>query len=173
MGSITTKIWYAPVSDFEVGGIPAVPVSPDDIESAAVVTGLFDFLSGKTWKTIDIIRETGSIVCEPQGEVDGKSFLNKLSFTIAGNTKKGLGFSRYANNTDLIVIAKESDGQLRMLGSEDFGAKAEEIAPTTGATTADRKQISFVVSYPSVSPAPVVEGYDPDNPVSSSSSASA
>lgn len=170
MGSLSTKIWFAPKSDFEVGGIPGPPDSPASIVAAAVVSGLFDFKAGKTWQTIDVIRETGSIVCEPQGEVDGKSFINKLSFTIAGNTKKGLGFSRYANNTDLILIAEESDGQLRMLGSERFGAKAETISPTTGATTAERKQIAFVVSYPSVSPAPIVEGYDPDNPVSTSGS---
>ena len=175
IGGTGQKLWFAPRGDFAKGGIPAVPQNPATLEEAAQVDGAnFQFKTGKGWNTLYVTRDTGGITGEPQGEMDGKSFLNKYAFVTPGNQAKALGFSRYINNTPLIMIVQEADGTLRMMGSDVFGVSFDSITPTTGATTAERKQVAFECSFPSVAPAPIVTNYSPANfEASGSSSTSA
>lgn len=178
MGGMAAYFYYAPRSSFAKNGIPNVPESPASLDDAAVIDCAqesvgYNFKTGKGWNKMYITRDTSGVVCEPQGELDGKSFLNKFSFVHPGNKRRALGFARYANNTPMILLVPESDGTLRQLGSENLPVNFDNITPTTGATTAERKQISFECSYPSTSPAPIVLGYDPlDDAASLSTSSS-
>ncbi len=174
IGGTTDKIWFAPKQDFADDGIPEVPSDPTTFASAAVAAGSVAFKTGKGWFSMYVTRDTAGVTSESQGEIDGKSFLNKFVFTHPGNKKEVLGWCRWANNSDLIFMVREAGGSYRLMGSELFSCKADTIAPTTGVATADKKHVAVEVSYPSVSPAPIVESYDPDTDlVNSSTSGSA
>lgn len=158
IGGIETKVYWAPLAD--VCQLP----EPKDLDAASSFSDLvtistdITFKSGKGWHEMYITPDTGSVNDESVGEVDGKSFKNKFVGFHPGTRAEMLGWARWANNTNLVFLVPEADGQVRLLGSKQFPAKVEVMNPSTGEATEARKGTQMEFSCPRVSPAPIYSG---------------
>lgn len=159
-GGLQIELKYAKLSDIQTLPVPVKtdPTGTGTFDQLATISADVIFKPGKTYKTITVTLETGKIDSELQGEVDGKSFMNKLSFTIPGSKAKTLGFASFAKNSSFIFWPTEVDGNIRQLGTEGYPAKMESAPITTGAKTADFKAGVFTFISAGNAPSPIFTG---------------
>ena len=153
MGSIQTTVFYAALSDFE--SLKPINPNPTNFSEAVQISAKHVFKAGKGFKRLYSTEEKGMLEDESVGETDSKSFRNKLKIFHPGTKIQALGFARWANNTGLILLAKEADGQIRQIGSEGFPARIETNNITTGETAEGPKGMTMEASCPSPTPAPI------------------
>ena len=147
MGGITQKVYFGYHAD--VATFPPKPVAPATLETAAVLTGDLTMKAGKRMFSLYITDDTGEFTIEPVGEIDGKSFVEHLSFFHPGLQKKIAGFINAAKNENLVFIVKDSDGQTYLMG-DSLRPAVFAGAPDgfgTGKETAARKGISMEFTY--------------------------
>ncbi len=158
MGGIQTELAWARVTDFTEAGIPTPTTlsSATTLDQLASISTLPTFNSGKGWKRMYCTEDAGMVECMQQGELDGKSFLNKIKLTHPGGTAKLLGFARLTNNAGMVWVAKDAEGLKRMVGSRQYPAKVVANNHTTTETAAGRKALTYEVQCSSPFPAPVV-----------------
>jgi hypothetical protein len=147
MGGIKQKIYFGLWDDVETW--PTKPVNPLTPEDNAVLTGSVVMKAGKRMFEMYITDDTGEFKIEPVGEVDGKSFVEHLSFFHPGLQKSMVGFVNIAKNNDLFFIPTDAEGQMYLMGDEMRPA-VYQGAPDgsgTGKETAGRKGISAEFTY--------------------------
>lgn len=127
-------------------------------EDLVTITSDIQMKPGKYFRTIQAILETVKLDGTPQGEMDGKSLLNRLDFILAGNKAAALGFQQWCKNSSLVFLVKELDGNVRILGHKLYPAKLVEGPGTTGAASTERKQIAFAFQSVRKGPAPIFKG---------------
>ncbi len=158
MGGIQTELAWARVTDFTTTGIP----TPSTLSAATSLSQLASFStaptfkSGKGWKRFYCTEDAGMVEVTQQGELDGKSFLNKIKLTHPGGTAELLGFARLTNNAGMVWTAKDAEGLNRMVGNKQYPAKVVANNHSTTETAAGRKALTFEVQCSSPYPAPVV-----------------
>ena len=157
-GGTQTIAFYAPLSAFAAGGIPKVPANPTDFATSITIPTEFVFNSQEGFRKIYLTEDTGMVEDEGVGEKDGKSWRNKFKLFHPGSKAAALGFARWINNTGCIFLVKEADGQVRIVGSEQFPAKVDANTITTTETTDGRKGMTMEVSAASITPAPIYTG---------------
>jgi hypothetical protein len=147
MGGLVQEIYFGYHAD--VATWPTKPSNPADLEASALLTGDIVMKAGKRMFKMYITDDTGEFKVEPVGEVDGKSFLQHLTFFHPGLTKKLLGFMNAAKNENLVFIVKDSDGQMYLMGDElrpaVFAGAPDGIG--TGKETSARKGGSAEFTY--------------------------
>lgn len=147
MGGLTQKVFYGFHEDVEVW--PAKPVNPLTLEESAVLTGNLTMKAGKRMFELYITDDTGEFNIEPVGEVDGKSFVEHLTFFHPGLQSKILGFLNAAKGRNMIFVVQDSDGQMYLMG-DPLRAAIYQGSPDgngTGKATTDRKGISAEFTY--------------------------
>ncbi len=103
--------------------------------------------------------EEGDLECAMAGEMDGKVFNNKLSFSIPGQAADHLGFKRWAKDRDLICLVQDKAGVYRQIGSIATPARFEEVTGSLGGGGSQgKKGTSFVISDHQPYPAPIYTG---------------
>ncbi len=139
-----------------------------DVDDSTSLTGTLDQLvtisgniimkANKVAKKIYVTLETGAITCALQGPMDGKSYKNSVTFHHPGSSAQLLGLAQYAKNGDLIILAPEADGQVRVIGHAGFPAKLEAGSLNTGAKSTDDKAGIFTFYSVRKGPAPIFKG---------------
>lgn len=147
MGGIKQKIYFGLWDDVQTW--PTKPENPANPEENAVLTGSVVMKTGKRMFEMYITDDTGEFKIEPVGEVDGKSFVEHLSFFHPGLQKSMVGFINIAKNNNLFFIPTDAEGQMYLMGDEMRPA-VYQGAPDgsgTGKETAGRKGISAEFTY--------------------------
>lgn len=83
-----------------------------------------------TWKTWDTSKLDGTYKAEPTGDVDNPTITTTVQFFIYGLTSEK---SYQANQTlghDFILVAKDNNGQNRLIGEVDRGCSIKIIEQT-------------------------------------------
>lgn len=161
MGSLQTTIYYAKVTDFVAGtGLkpPYTQAAATTMTQLGSINGTHVFKSGKNWKRLYATEDTGMVESKQQGELDGKSFKNKISMFYPGARADALGWSRYMNNTGGIYLGLDAEGLMRQVGSAQWPAHLTVADSSTTATAAGRKGTTFEASCSAPYPAPIYGG---------------
>lgn len=155
-GGITNHIFYAPISDFET--VPQ-PTRGVDLATYAVITGDFVFKAGKGFKRFYSTLETGELKHEQVGPRDGKSFENTIEVSFPGNSPEFIGFSAVAAIEEgFIIVVKERNGVLRVLGEQEVPAFVDTNSGTSGKANADARATVVTFKAASDMPAPIYDG---------------
>ncbi len=164
MGGLQVTGYYAPISHFEnIPKLYANPSTPSEEVTLDSSTTGFTFLIGKNFLKLYMTLETGKIDDEPQGEVDGQSFVHKAEIFYPGTKPEALAFASQINNSNMLFVFLESDGQRRVIGSEAFPARCKPKT-TTGGKTADRKGITLEIWSYGYTTSPIYDGDIPLTP---------
>lgn len=158
MGSLGRTIYYCRVS--ECANIPAIKAEASDMDDIAIISDNITFNTGFGWKKMHATQDTGMLECAPQGDIDGVSFRNAVTFNHPGNKAAALGFVSKVANTDLLLLVFDAEGNKRLVGSELYPAKYDPGAAgiTTGQTAADKKGLTMAFFANSPVPAVHYEG---------------
>lgn len=147
MGGIVQKVYFGFHAD--VAGWPTKPVNPATVEENGELTGELTMKPGKRLFELYITDDTGEFNIESVGDVDGKSFVEHLTFFHPGLQKKILGFMNAAKNDNLVFIVTDAEGQMYLMG-DAMRPAVYQGAPDgngTGKETSARKGISAEFTY--------------------------
>jgi hypothetical protein len=149
MAGLVGNIYYCPIEDIDT--FPDLSAA-GSLDTAA----MSNFVCKATKKFYQIYHtlDTGKLDDATVGERDGKSKENLLEFFFPGGKKEVAEFERQALNTPCVVICKDTEGNLRLLGAVnldiaavtitgDIPAYLESSSGTTGAARADRRGKTF------------------------------
>jgi hypothetical protein len=147
MGGLIQKVYFGRHED--VANWPTKPVAPTTLALAAVLTGDLVMKSGKKMSEMYLTDDTGEFKIDPVGEIDGKSFVENLSFFHPGLNEDAIGFMNLSKNESLVFIVVDSSGQKYLMGDElrpaiNVGGKD---GATTGKETSSRRGMTFAFSY--------------------------
>lgn len=158
MGGLKVIGYYAPISDIlNFPELPTNPTTPEEEVTLESTTG-FTFQTGKNFLKLYSTPETASVTSEPQGEVDGQSFVHKAKVFYPGSEIEAMAFMKGVNNANMVFLFEEaSGGARRVIGSAAFPAKCKPTH-TTGEKTADRKGMSLEIESFGTTPAPFYTG---------------
>ncbi len=145
MGGLVGGIFYCPVEDIDATQLPTIAAD------GVTLVGAFVPVATKGFIEIYHTKGTGKIDDSTVGERDGRSAENMMEFFFPGSKKEVEAFKRLARNTPCVVIGKDTDGNLRVVGVAvignnvvlDLPAYLEAANGTTGAQTADRRGTTF------------------------------
>jgi len=151
MAGLVGGIFFIPKED--LGALPALAQAGDLVLAA-------DLLPAQTKEFIEIYHtpETGKIDQNTIGEIDGMANENVLEFFVPGNSEAVSKFKRLVINTSGVWIAKDTDGNYRILGvsvldpagtvlSSELDAKVSAASGTTGQGRGDRRGTTFTVTF--------------------------
>ena len=147
MGGIKQTIYFGLWEDVETW--PTKPAAPATLDENAVLTGELTMKVGKRMFSMYITDDTGEFSIESVGEVDGKSFVEHLTLFHPGLQKSILGFINSTKNSNLVLIATDSEGQQYLMG-DSMRPAIYQGAPDGGGTakeTAGRKGMSMEFTY--------------------------
>ncbi len=159
IGGTEVNHYYVPLSDIET--FPTIAASPATLAEEVTISDSFVMKTGKFFHKVYSTLDTGKIDDKSVGEFDGKSFEHSFEFLFPGTRAEALALIRKMNNTNMVFIASEADGQKRLIGSPAFPAKMSMSDVTTGQKTADRKGTTIKVESRGVTPAPIYTGAIP------------
>ncbi len=127
---------------------------------ASLVTVPSDIImkSGKKMFELYLTDETGTVMDEVQGELDGKSFKNTLEFVHPGESEEIRGFAAWAKNSNLIFVVRTKEGKRLLFGNDLSPAKLITAPGTLGKAPADRKQRTFTFKFDASYPTPTFTG---------------
>lgn len=160
-----SDVYYAEQSDFTTISAPKDICNEDSalvaasFEELAEITSNHVMKSGKCFRRIDFITETGGITSKNIGETERNLFQNELAIEVADSNPKLLGFMRYAKNKRFIVLAKETgSGRVRQLGSERIPARFMTQEHTVEATMEGKNSATLTIMDKWFGPAPIYTG---------------
>lgn len=85
------------------------------------LTGDYVMKEGKKFYKVYFTQRTAGAESENQGEIDGKSFMQKPVFFIPGTRTQNLAAARKLNNARGILLVKDPNtGEMIQFGDEDF-----------------------------------------------------
>jgi hypothetical protein len=158
---LASKHYYARVEDILTFPVP--PANPTSFAQKVTVASDFVMKTGKSFKSFYCTLEKGELKGELQGPRDGKSWINMGDFFHPGNEPSVLGFMETIKNEDVVLLVKELNGQVRIMGAPNVPANLETATGTTGKATADERGFTFTIKsingiapvYTGVYPVPV------------------
>ena len=161
MAGIGTTFYWALANDVKIW--PTIPTMGNaaDFEGLAKLTGNFIMKPGKRFFSGYSTLDTGELVDTMQGGLDCHSYKNEFSISHPGMKKKLIGFMRATQNENLVFAIKDAEGQIRVVGSEQFPASPDKGTGSTGKGAADSKKADLSFFSYNNGPAPVYEGTIP------------
>ena len=109
LGGLLGALYFLSISSADTSG---VTVAADGVSLTGNVTAAVAQKAIKIYATEDTIR----LMDAQQGEVDGESVLNTLTFFMPGSTKESASFKRKVTTSPGIWFVKDSDLNWRVLG---------------------------------------------------------
>jgi len=151
MGGYKNRILFIPACS--VSAVPELSTT-EATTAADLVTaaGAFTFkTTGDKPIFIYATKGTVQLNAEPQGELDGKSYVQTVEFVHPGSSAEASAFARKVNNTPGYVIVEDKKGVQYMIGQSGMPAY---ISPSFagGAAATDRKGFTFTGEADSFSP---------------------
>lgn len=152
MGGLVGNIFFIPADDVNV--IPALSA----VGSLEMAAGDITAKVGKRWWQVYHTPETGKVDYNTVGELDAKSKENMLEFFYPGDDVTLAEQERLLQNTPGLYAAKDTKGNLRILGltnldpagtvlTLDSPANLVTSNGSTGAARGDRRGTTFVVKH--------------------------
>jgi hypothetical protein len=147
MGGLPQKVYFGFHAD--VAAWPAKPAAPINPEEQAVLTGDITMKEGKRLFELYITDDTGELKMEPVGELDGKSFIMRLTLFHPGLSAKVLGFINAAKNENLVFIVPDNNGNQSIMGDALRPATFSGSPDGAGTSkeTAGRRGFSMEFTY--------------------------
>ena len=147
MGGLKQMIYFGLWDDVET--FPTKPTAPATLEENAVLTGELVMKTSKNLFSMYITDDTGEFSIESVGELDGKSYVEKLMLFHPGLQKSIIGFMNSAKNEILVLIVTDSDGQQYLMGDAMRPAvfSGSPDGAGTAKETAGRKGVSMEFTY--------------------------
>ena len=142
MGGYKNKLLFIPAC--AVTAVPELPTE-DVTEAKDLVTavGSFEFkVTGDKPIFIYATKGTVQLSAEPQGEIDGQSFLQTAEFVHPGSSAEASAFARKVNNPPGYLILVDQKGVQYMVGQSGMPCHIRP-AFAGGAAAADRKALTF------------------------------
>ncbi len=152
MGGYKNRLLFIPAS--AVSGVPELPAKEEVLEAGELVTaaGAFTFKTvGDKPIYIYATRNTVNFTAPPQGELDGKSYLQTLEWVHPGSSAEVGAFSRLVNNTPGYLIFEDAKGVQYMVGQSGMPATISSDFAGGGSPT-DRKGFTFTAEADSFCP---------------------
>jgi hypothetical protein len=119
IGGFTSQGWMGIFH--EIHAWPEQDRNASTDEGLIELTGNYVMKEGKKFYKIYITQRTAGAESENQGEIDGKSFLQKPTFFIPGSRVETMAFARKINNTRGILLLKDPNtGEMIQFGDKDF-----------------------------------------------------
>ncbi len=146
MGGFKNKLLFIPYGS--VSAIPSLPSSPTDNAAMVTAAGQFTFKTGGDVAKPIFLYSTDGMVgynAETQGEKDGISFLQTLTFFFPGNLPEMHAFNALVKNTPGYYVIEDVDGRQIMVGMEGLPASASPSF-TGGQARADRRGTTYTVT---------------------------
>lgn len=146
MGGVT-KVYFGYQED--VATWPTKPLNPLTMEASAILTGSLTMKTGKRMFDIYITDDTGEFNIESVGEVDGKSFVEHLTFFHPGMQQTIISFMNAVKNANMIFVVQDADGNMFLMGDASRAAvyQGSPDGNGTGKSTSDRKGMSAEFTY--------------------------
>jgi hypothetical protein len=149
MAGLVGDIYYCPVTDILTYPALSAALALDTANASNFVCK-----TGKNFIKIYHTADTGKLEDSTVGDRDGKSKENHLEFFFPGSDKAVAEFERQALNTPCVVICKDTDGNLRVLGavnldssttvlSGEIPAFLDSANGTLGGARADKRGKTF------------------------------
>jgi len=105
----------------EVGTWPTFNRNATTDAEMVELTGDYVMKEGKKFYKVYFSQRTAGAESENQGEIDGKSFMQKPTFFIPGTRTQNLAAARKLNNARGILLVKDPNtGDIIQFGDEDF-----------------------------------------------------
>ena len=146
MGGYKNKLLFIPYGS--VSAVPTLPSSPTDNAAMVTAAGTFVFKTGGDVAKPIYLYSTDGMVgfnAETQGEKDGISFLQTLTFFFPGNLPEMHAFNALVKNTPGYFVIEDVDGRQIMVGMEGLPASASPSF-TGGQARADRRGTTYTVT---------------------------
>jgi hypothetical protein len=119
MGGFTAQAYLGIYNEIDTW--PTLAASPSTDEELVSLTGTYTCDEGKSFYQIYVTPRTFGGEAENQGEIDGKSFLQKGEFFYPGTKKEALALARKLNNNRGIIIGVDPNtGNRIQFGSKEF-----------------------------------------------------
>jgi hypothetical protein len=154
-GVSEVEIYAAFVSDFDVIQEPAALSAATSYAEAATIDVAHTFpLNGGFFK-LNVLPDTGNVESQLVGPKGSKSYTNVFTGTLPGTSARNLGFGRKAKNAGMIFLVKQTNGDIRQIGSATKPAYFEEFNANSGTTAEDVNGVPFSIQDTQPYPAPI------------------
>lgn len=146
MGGTTQRVYFAPLSTFL--SIKKPTASPSTLADLVDITTAHTFNTGGCFLKAYCTADKGKVDVKPQGERDGKSFMQEAEFFYPGNESQAHAMAAQFKNDKFIFLFEKPDSATKgylQVGTEMFPA---EISPefTTGTNASGVQGYIFKVS---------------------------
>lgn len=139
-------VFYTPFEDILTFPMPLKIGDPGYTYAKSVeVDTNIEFVAGKGWGKIVIQADSGEGLVSLVGNKGNKKEKNGISFYVAGNDAKTLGYLRTFKNRPSVYMYTERNGQKRLVGDKHNPAFIMEAAGTTGKGPEDDKGVLFTI----------------------------
>lgn len=148
MGGIAMQVFYGLHAD--VATWPTKPAANvASLEDLGKLTGQLTMKPGKRMFPLYVTDDTGELKFESVGELDGKSFVVKLTVFNPGLKAKLLGFMNAVKNDNLVFVVPDNNGGQFIMGDALRPAifTGSPDGAGTGKETAGRRGISLEFTY--------------------------
>lgn len=142
---IATKLFYVPIAFIKSMQLPNKDANNFE-DRVKIPSGGIVLNSGKSWKSIDIMRDEGELKSSLLGNTGNKKSKGELEFLIPGMKGKQLGFVDAYKNTPCVYAVRDQDGQFFILGNNIVGAYIDSADGTTGKKIEDNSGINAKIS---------------------------
>jgi hypothetical protein len=141
-----------------IDNFPLFKANPAEMGDHGLIESIvgFTFLSGGFYEVYGT-QGKGKVDSESQGESDCQTFLNKYTFIFPGTTKEAKGWCRQMNNSDVVFLAREIDGDVVLIGHK-YLRTTFKVTMTSGDAPTSQKGCTVEVSCSHEAPAPIYQG---------------
>ena len=144
-GGMSKKLYYALPDDIETP-FPSPPIAPATFAEAVTVSEDFIMIASKTFHVIEADVQSSSLETASEGEMNNLSSKSDYKFMLSGESKALAGFLNSYKNKDLILVAPDNDGTLRILGNPNLPAKISAFSEVSGTKVSDSKMFEVTIS---------------------------
>ncbi|WBL42375.1 hypothetical protein PBT90_16690 [Algoriphagus halophytocola] len=143
---LKTKLYFGRSRDVNVW--PTVPETMTVLADKVTLEGDFEMKVGTRFGFIEGHVEKNSFTNSGAGQVGNSSAANQLTFFMYGTDPDVLGWIETYKNDDLVLIAEDLQGNLRVYGAEGLPAQImPDWQEVGGASVADEKMIQINFRY--------------------------
>lgn len=150
-----TRILYAFAEDILTFPTTADTETATTLESVIELSGAIVMKTGKQFHDLYCTLEEGQVKSNIVGPRDGKGFENMVELSYPGNDPVFLGFIASVANRQIVLIVKEKNNVLRVIGSLEDPAYLETGEYDGGKKIADGRKTVFSFKDTKATPAPI------------------
>lgn len=153
-----TEVYFCYPEDVSVFPALADPASATTLSSLVTYSDDIVMKTGKQFFQVYCTLETGQVKSTLVGSRDGKGYETSVEISFPGNDPVFLGFKAYGANRDFILLVKEKNGKVRVIGDLDNTAIIDSDEEMSGQKIADARKSTLTFKASGPTPAPIYAG---------------